>query len=111
MAAAQRVQYAYVQTVPQKCEARIYALPKPIEIRFDYMNAAGFSQAPSSLAHMFYSGLNLRIVEFTRPPHGSRKVVWPDDICIDSGNRKNGINGIYGVDMFDHGYYHRVVVH
>jgi hypothetical protein len=71
MAAAQRVQYAYVQTVTQKCEARIDALPQPIQVRFDYVNPAYFSQAPTSFAHMFNSGLNFGIVEFSWTSHGA----------------------------------------
>src|SRR5690349_104695 len=111
MAAAQGVEYAYVQTVTQKCKARLDALFKPIQVRLDYVNAPGFLQTPPSIAHMLYSGLNLRVVEFAWSSHGARKVVWSDNICIDSGNRKNGIDCLYGVDMFDHRYYHRIVVH
>ena len=72
MAAAQGVEYAYVQTVAQECKAGIDALPKPIQVRLDYMDAAGFLQAPPGFPHMFYGGLNLGIIEFARPSHGAR---------------------------------------
>src|SRR5687768_10405714 len=74
------------------------------------MNSPRLTEAASSFQYACHGNLHFRIIEFARTSHGAGQVVGPNDIGVNSGYGKNGVDGVDGIYMLNHGYDDRVIV-